>query len=230
MHDPHDERGHVLELFGPDRLTDAELLTLALGAGSKRRTRLHRLVHELCPLWKLFGRGQHELRALGLSAVEAQRLLAAVELGRRVTRTVPDRRALLAPEDAYRCVAGELEHLEREQFIVVVLDVRNRPRHIACVATGSIDHCSVDPREVFAPAVRERASAVLLAHNHPSGDPTPSREDVTLTARLTQAGELLGVPVLDHIIVASAFEGVEHAPRFVSMAERGLIARREKAR
>jgi len=117
-------------------------------------------------------------------------------------------------------VARELAGSERECFVVVVLDIKNRPRHVSTVFVGSVDACPVDPREVFTPALRERGSAILVAHNHPSGDPTPSPEDLILTERLVEAGATLGIPVLDHIVVGRRKDG---GPRFVSMAERGLL-------
>ena len=128
--------------------------------------------------------------------------------------------AVREPGDAYRCVARHFNGMERESFVVVVLDVKNRPRHVATVAQGSVDICLVDPREVFAVAIRERGTAVLVAHNHPSGDPEPSGEDLLLTERLAEGGVILGIPVLDHIIVGRK---TAQNNGYVSLAERGLM-------
>ena len=164
------------------------------------------------------------LCACGLGPEEATRLGACLELGRRASIPPSDGRAVHQPRDAFDCVAAQFAGEERERFVVVVLDVKNRPRHLRVISEGAIDVCPVDPREVFAVALRERGSAILVAHNHPSGDATPSTEDVALTERLAAAGTLLGIPLLDHIIVGRLTDAAE--PRFTSLAEQGVIGRR----
>ncbi len=166
--------------------------------------------------------GAAELEAAGFSMAAARRVLGAFELGRRARTNKTPPPAMASPEDAYACVAPLLDDAAHEHFVVVVLDVRNRPRHVVRVAMGSVDRCAVDPREVFAPAIREHGSAVVVAHNHPSGDPTPSFEDIALTQRLARAGELLGLPVLDHIIVGSG-PFVRQSKQYVSLAEMGIL-------
>ena len=166
--------------------------------------------------------GAVELEAAGFSASAAQRLVGAFELARRGRMGRAPPAAIASPEDAFACVAALIDDPAHEHFAVVVLDVRNRPRHLVRVAMGSVDRCAVDPREVFAPAIRERGSAVLVAHNHPSGDPTPSFEDIALTQRLARAGAVLGLPVLDHIIVGSG-PFVRHSKQFISLAEMGIL-------
>lgn len=162
-----------------------------------------------------------ELVALGFTRGDAEGVAAAFELSRRLAVPVPLRKPLDDPDAAFALVAGDLVHEEREVVMVVVLDIRNRPTHVAKVALGGVDHCAIDPREVFVPALRERGSAVLLAHNHPSGDPSPSREDIALTKRLVEAGALLGLPLLDHVIVAGGAPSSER--RFVSLASLGMV-------
>ncbi|MBC7794852.1 MAG: JAB domain-containing protein, partial [Clostridia bacterium] len=132
----------------------------------------------------------------------------------------PAPKALHKPEDAYNLVMPLIDDPNREHFVVIVLDVRNRPRGIARVGTGAVDHCLVDPREVFAPAIRLSGTAVLLVHNHPSGDPTPSIEDIELTQRLAHAGDLISMPILDHLIIGTG-PHVNEARKFVSLAEVG---------
>jgi DNA repair protein RadC len=175
-----------------------------------------------CDSASLSDMGVAELETVGFTSVAATRVLGAFELARRsrLVRAAPA--AMASPEDAHACVAPLLDDPAQEHFVVVVLDVRNRPRRIVRVAMGSVDRCAVDPREVFAPAIREHGSAVLVAHNHPSGDPTPSFEDIALTRRLARAGEMLGLPVLDHIIVGSG-PFVRQSKRFVSLAELGML-------
>ncbi|MBL9036875.1 MAG: hypothetical protein JNG84_00040 [Archangium sp.] len=143
------------------------------------------------------------------------RLVCAVELGRRALEG-PERRLRLSTPDAVaKYMRPVLAGLRREELHVLCFSVRGvLLRHVK-VAEGSVDQCPVDVREVFAPAVTARASAVVLVHNHPSGDATPSVLDVTLTQRLVAAGDVLGVQVLDHLVVGT--------PGFTSMAQRGLL-------
>lgn len=226
---PATRRGYlysIISLVGARNLGDIDLVAATLSGNLARRRRLaERLLDEVGSLWGVARLGLRSLRELGLGRAESARLKACIELGRRAAFEPPPGTAVREPRDAYRCVAGHLTDRERERFVVVVLDVKNRPRHIATVFVGSVDACPVDPREVFTPALRERGSAVLVAHNHPSGDPTPSPEDVILTERLVDAGGILGIPVLDHLIVGRGSDGT---PRFVSMAQRGLLPRVER--
>ncbi len=196
---------------------DSELIELLLTGSRERRRMIARKAIEAaeclgCLRWV----DPRDLRAIGFRAREVDRLLGAFEMGRR--GLVPQREQLTVhePRDAYRCVAPYLLGAERERFVVVVLDIRNRPLRVVRVAEGSVDACPVDPREIFVHAVRARGSAVLVAHNHPSGDPTPSAQDVALTDRLRKAGEVLSLPLVDHIIV-----GTEDS--FISLAEAGLL-------
>ncbi|HSI04174.1 MAG: RadC family protein [Myxococcota bacterium] len=175
-----------------------------------------------CDSVRLSGMGIAELEAAGFTRVAATRVRGAFELARRSRLGKAPPAAMSSPEDAYACVAPLLDDPAHEHFVVVVLDVRNRPRRVVRVAMGSVDRCAVDPREVFAPAIREHGSAVLVAHNHPSGDPTPSFEDIALTQRLARAGEVLGLPILDHIIVGSG-PFVRQSKHFVSLAELGIL-------
>jgi DNA repair protein RadC len=126
---------------------------------------------------------------------EALRRMAA----RRTARAAP---CLRCSAEAYEAIGASLARRTQERFWVVALDARNRPLSRHLVAQGSLASCMVHPREVFAPLVRRRAAAAILVHNHPSGDPTPSPEDERLTERLVEAGRLLGIPVLDHLVVA----------------------------
>lgn len=119
------------------------------------------------------------------------------------------------PKDAASIAAALLEGEDQEVFLAFVLDIKNRVLGFAEVARGSVDSCPVDVRQVFRTAVMLGASAVLVVHNHPSGDPTPSPEDIQLTSRLVDAGKILGVPVLDHVIVSG--------DQVVSLAVRGLL-------
>jgi len=200
---------------GIEHAPTASLLAALLHGSPARRAALAEHLLAEVGLGRLGRAG--DVGDAGAGAAEAARVAAAVELGRRALAPPPPAASITAPQQAYAAVAPRLVGAETERFVVVVVDVRNRPLHVCTVAAGAVDSCPVDPREVFLPAVRERGSAVLVAHNHPSGDPTPSPEDIALTRRLHSAGELLGLPLLDHIIVGAP-------PRFHSFAEAGMLA------
>ncbi|MDB2577211.1 DNA repair protein RadC [Planctomycetota bacterium] len=150
----------------------------------------------------------------GLTRPQALRLAAMFELGREVERSGADGGAhVRRPEDAFRMLAPELRGLEVESFRVLIFDVRRKVIANEEVSRGTLDAALVHPREVFRPALRLGGAALLLAHNHPSGNPEPSPEDWAVTRRLLRAGRLLGVPVTDHLIIAGG--------RWVSMRHQG---------
>jgi DNA repair protein RadC len=155
-----------------------------------------------------------ELRCtLGVGQRPARRLASAFELGRRVERErLGQRPDLSSPELAAALLEPDLRGLDRETFRLVLVDGRHRLIDNRCVAIGTLTTSLVHPREVFGPALRASAAAVIVAHNHPSGDPEPSDEDRDVTLRLVEAGRLLGVPLLDHLVLG--------AGRFVSLRRR----------
>jgi DNA repair protein RadC len=155
-----------------------------------------------------------ELRArFALGPDAAARVAAAFALGRAVERSRrPPRPSMRSPERVFDAVAAELRGLERERFLVLLLDGKHRLKRCERVSEGTLTTSLVHPREVFRAAVRESAAALVVVHNHPSGDPEPSLEDLEVTRRLIDAGRLLGVPVLDHVVVGDG--------RFVSLRER----------
>lgn len=193
---------------GAAALTDPELLSVLLGYREPSRVPLQ---GRLKPLLMMEPPELCELPGLG--PARAGKLLAAVELGRRALSCTEERPRLARPEEVFRYLLPTLGGLRREEFRVLCLNPRSRLLRDAKVAEGSADSCYVDPREIFAPALAARASGVVLAHNHPSGDPTPSSHDLTLTARMVRAGQLLGVRVLDHMVVGDG--------RYTSLAQRG---------
>jgi DNA repair protein RadC len=154
------------------------------------------------------------LRArLGLSARASRRLAAAFELGRRVQcASRPARARLASAEDVFALLGAELRGVERETFHVLLLDGKHALKRCEVVSVGSLTSSIVHPREVFRAAVREAAAAIVCAHNHPSGDPEPSAEDVDVTRRLASAGKLVGIPLLDHVVIGDG--------RYVSLRER----------
>jgi DNA repair protein RadC len=153
----------------------------------------------------------------GVGAAKAASLIAAFELGRRCACSrLPEGAALRSPDDVFRYFGARLRRLAQERFIVVLLDGRHRVLGEEVVSQGTLTASLVHPREVFRPALRASAAALILVHNHPSGDPTPSAEDRSVTERLARAGELLGIRVLDHVVVAER--------GYVSLREEGALS------
>jgi DNA repair protein RadC len=185
-------------------LTEAELLALVLGTGTPGRSaqRLGRLLarrrlKELAE-WPV----RRWLAIQGVGPARAAALLSAFELGRRALETQSAARAVRGPEDVIAQVS-DLRRARREHFVVLLLNARHEIQCRETVSIGSLNASIVHPREVFLPAIVHSAASVVLVHNHPSGDPEPSEEDLAITRRLVEVGELVGISVLDHVIVAS---------------------------
>lgn len=196
-----------LERDGPDALDVLDLVEIVAG-------RSRDVTAQRPDLLELSRRAPAALvRELGLRRGGAARLSAAFALGRRVERaTRAPRAALGSPALVHDVMAGRLRGLELETFHVLLLDGKHCLRRVVRVSEGTLTSSLVHPREVYAAAVRERAAAVIAVHNHPSGDPEPSAEDVLVTRRLIEAGEILGVPLVDHVVIAD--------DRWVSLRER----------
>jgi DNA repair protein RadC len=197
-----------LRRFGPRALTDSELLGWVLGQGSRSAevwAEARGLLATMgladlaaCPAAVLAGRS-------GLGPARTRRLLAALELGRRALRPPPVTGLLVRrPEDLTAVLRDEFRGLDRERFIALYLDARHRVRALETISIGSLNASLVHPREVFKPAIAMSAAAVIVAHNHPSGDPRPSGDDLELTGRLDRCGELLGIALLDHLVIGDA--------------------------
>ncbi|MBI5596691.1 MAG: DNA repair protein RadC [Elusimicrobia bacterium] len=203
---------------GPAALSEAELLSCVLGTGVPGQDALALSEALLCrhPEGALGRLAPAELAAeRGLGASRAARLAAALELARRWAGASPSSpEPIDSPRRALREL-GELAPLKKEHFVALYLDATHRPLHRETVSVGTLTASLVHPREVFAPALERPAAALIVAHNHPSGDPEPSREDRETTRRLCEAGRILGLPVLDHLIVA--------ARGYFSFRERGLM-------
>ena len=151
----------------------------------------------------------------GIGEAKAAQIKAAIELGRRLSLESPDERpAVNSPADAAALVAYEMSALEQEHLRVILLDTRNRVLEIVEIYKGSVNSSQIHVGEIFKPAVRRNAPAIIVVHNHPSGDPTPSPDDVAVTRAIVQAGKLLDVDVLDHMVIGQG--------RWVSLKERGL--------
>lgn len=209
-HWPEDERPREKLLKrGAAALSDAELLALILrtgdGAGKTSAIDLGRalLVNFGGSLRALARAELNELQQVrGLGLAKAASLKAAFTLASRFKdRPLVTLDRFTTPSQVFEYFHHELRDRQKELFLVLLLDSKNRITRKVTVSEGSLDQSIVHPREVFAPAVRESAAAVIFVHNHPSGDPAPSREDRDITRRLKEAGELLGIRVLDHLII-----------------------------
>ena len=167
----------------------------------------------------LSGASPAMLRSHGLTASQAGRLLGAVELA-RLAHQPPRRRGCEGPDSVVHLVAPMIAMAEQEMLAVVLLDAQWRAIDVSVVAMGTPSGVYVAPREVFRDAIRAGAESVVIAHNHPSGDPSPSREDETFTRRMAGAGRLLGMPLTDHIVIA-------RGGAFFSFADKGLLRPRK---
>lgn len=206
---------------GAGALSTAELLAILIGtgnpaAGESALDLAHRLLR-----WSLQqdsgdpqgATGSSPLRYLatarpeelcqvpGIGVAKAGRIVAAIELGRRLATAAPRRPAVRQAADVARLLHENMRYLRREHLRAVSLDTKRRIIAIDTISVGGLDSTIVHPREVFRKAIQRSASAVILVHNHPSGDPTPSPEDLTVTKRMIRAGQLLGIEILDHIVM-----------------------------
>ena len=208
---------------GATALTDAQLLAIVLRVGRQDASAVHVAMDVIARaggIQALATCGVDELcRVPGIGGAKAAQVKAAVELGKRALATPLSTGTRVAGSaDLYRHYYPRLRDLRHEVFKVVLLDAKHAVLRDVTVSEGSLTLSIVHPREVFALAVRESAAAIICLHNHPSGDPEPSAEDRELTARLEAVGELLGIPLLDHLIVGDG--------RYVSFADRGWLVQR----
>lgn len=202
--------------YGAENLSEAELLAVVLGSvgPTPAVTAATDLLARYGGLPELARCATSELRR-HVGPVRAARIQAAFEVGRRAL--VPRARltTIETPLDVYQYARPRLAHLTREVFHVLLLDTRHRLVADRRVAEGGLAACAISPRDVFEPAIREAAPALVFIHNHPSGDPTPSRDDILLTERLGQAAKLLGLSLIDHVVVADG--------GYASLAEMGKL-------
>ena len=206
---------------GPRSLSVTELLALVIGSGSARRSALI-VAHDLLAsadgsLRRLSSHSQGSLTRIdGLGSARALAIHAALELGRRMSaESFEEGTPLRSPRDVWRAYAPRLEDLPVEEFHVAVLDSQHRLDRDILVTRGILNSSLVHAREVFREAIAERAAAIVLVHNHPSGDPTPSPDDRTITTQLVAAGKLLDIPVADHVVIGRG--------RYLSFSEAGML-------
>jgi DNA repair protein RadC len=207
---------------GAEALTDAELLAIILRTGNASTSEsaldhARALLIQFGGLKGIDGAPVRELNAIkGIGPAKTAQLKAGLEIGRRLGQEKWETgRALRSSEDVFRHFRERLEKEKREIFYVVLLTNKNRKIREVKVSEGSLTASLVHPREVYNPVIRESAAAVIFVHNHPSGDPAPSPEDVDITRRLKEVGEVMGVRVLDHVVIGHG--------RYFSFSDRGML-------
>lgn len=208
-----------LERYGPQALSNAELLAIILRTGVQGESVLNLASRLLARYNGLLGLARANFGELcaehGLGPAKAAQLMAALELGRRLMIASPEERPVVrSPSDAASLLMLEMAPLQQEHLRLLLLDTKNRVLGTPTVYIGSLNMSVLRVGEVFREAIRQNCAAIIVAHNHPSGDPTPSPEDIAVTQRIVSAGQLLDVEVLDHLIIGQQ--------RYVSLKERGL--------
>ena len=209
-----------LKEYGPKHLSNSELIAILLRTGMQGENVLSLSTRVLARFNGLAGLGRVSFAELcaerGLSEAKACQLLAALELGRRLVSLAPDERTVIgSPGDVANLLTAEMASLEQEHLRVLLLNTKNEVLSVHEIYVGNVNSAQIRAAEVFRPAVRENAPFVIVVHNHPSGDPTPSSDDVSITRDLVAAGKLMGIGLLDHVVIGSG-------NRYVSLNEKRL--------
>lgn len=209
-----------LHMLGPAMLSTAELLAILLRTGTRTETAVilaQRLLSQFGGLRALQLCSMEELSSMkGIGFAKAAEIKAALEIGNRLSVSRGEnRRVVHSPEDAANLLMPEMRWLEKEYFRVLLLNTKHHVLAAPTVSVGSLNASIVHPREIFKEAIRHSAAAIIMVHNHPSGDPAPSSEDIDITKRLAEAGSLMDIAVLDHIIIGDG--------KYVSLKEKGIL-------
>lgn len=217
---PSDERPRErLAKYGAGSLSSAELLAILLRTGTRQCSALRLAELLLAQFGSVRGLASADLDALarvhGVGKVKAIQIAACAELGQRMQADAAERPAIACPEDVVRVVGISFADQKKEHFLELLLDAKGRLLKQVVVSIGTLDASLVHPREVFREAVTASAASIVVVHNHPSGDPTPSAADRSVTERLVEAGKLMDIAVLDHVIVAGS--------RWISFKQQGWL-------
>jgi DNA repair protein RadC len=218
---PQDERPRErLLVDGPASLSNHELLAILLRTGSKEESVLqlaNRLLTQFEGLRMLKDATVEELTSMkGIGNTKAIQIMAAIELGRRMGRLrYDDRYIIRSPEDGAKFVMEDMRFLSQEHFVCLYLNTKNQVLHRQTIFIGSLNASIVHPREVYKEAFRRSAASIICIHNHPSGDPSPSKEDIEVTKRLSECGKIIGIELLDHLIIGDG--------KYVSLKEKGYV-------
>ncbi len=205
---PENRPRERLQLQGPSSLSNAELLALILKSGTNRENILE-ICKKLISKYSLDGLAQTTLQELtqehGIGKAKACQIIALFELYKRTKNLQKEKVQIKSAQDIANIYLPKLQPLNKEQFVVVYLDARNRIISDETITVGTVSASIIHPREVFHGAIKNLASAIIVIHNHPSGDPTPSKEDLEVTEKLWQTGELLGIKLVDHLIIGKTY-------------------------
>ncbi|UUZ89453.1 DNA repair protein RadC [Paenibacillus sp. P25] len=218
---PSDERPRERMMqYGATALSNAELLAVLLRTGTYRESAVslgQRLLRESRGLRSLADMSLQQLTEIkGIGEAKALQIQAGIELGRRMARSsLSDTVTIRSPQDVASLLTEELRYLQKEHFVCLFLNTKNHVIGQETLSMGSLNASIVHPREVFRAAIKRSGASIVCAHNHPSGDPTPSPEDIELTRRLAEAGGIIGIEVLDHIVIGDR--------GFVSLKELGWL-------
>lgn len=218
---PKDERPRERMLqCGAEALSNAELLAVILRTGTYAESAVRlgaRILQQSGSLRHLVDMSVEQLTGIkGVGTAKALQIKAGIELGRRLARTTPEEKVTIrSPGDAAGYMMEDLRYLAKEHFICLFLNTKNHVIGQETLSMGSLNASIVHPREVFRAAIKRGSASIICAHNHPSGDPAPSQEDIEITRRLSDAGDIVGIDVLDHIIIGDG--------TFVSLKEKGLM-------
>jgi len=218
---PTDERPREkMKGQGAQAMGNSELIAILLRTGNPAESALRLAENLLERQGGLAGFGNATMEDIeqikGIGEAKAITILAAVELGRRVTSLAPLERAVIrTPDDVASLLMPRFRYETKESFLAVLLSTKNHVLKTPVISIGSLNASIVHPREVFREAINASAASVILAHNHPSGDPAPSPEDIGLTRKLVEAGRLLDIPVLDHVVLGDG--------KYISFKEKGIL-------
>lgn len=206
---PFDERPREKMIkYGKEMLSNSELIAILIRTGCAEKSAITLATEIICGSEKgiinLSNLTVEELCTIkGVGKSKACQIIAGIELGKRIMKASSSLNRITSPSDVFNFMIGDLKFLKKEKFFTILLDTKHQIISVENISTGSLDSSIVHPREVFNFAVRKSAAAVILVHNHPSGNPSPSTEDLRITERLKDAGKILGINVIDHIIIGN---------------------------
>ncbi len=218
---PRSERPRErLITYGENHLSNQEILAILIGSGTRKESVMelaNRLLMHFEGLKLLGDATIEELTAIkGIGTAKGVTMLAAIELGRRIQQYKPEERyTVRSPEDGADYIMEEMRDLKQEHLVVLFLNTKNQIMHRQTIFVGSLNASIVHPREIFREAVKRSSASIICAHNHPSGDPSPSQEDIHVTRRLVEAGKIMGIELLDHLVIGDN--------SFISLKEKGYL-------
>lgn len=219
---PEDDRPREkLYKYGVKALSNSELLAIIIRTGNTKNTAIE-IAQQLLALDKrglafLTELSFEELTSInGIGKCKASQIISTLELAKRISATTGESKIkITSPKEVVNILMEEMRYLKKEFFKIVLLDTKNQIISIENISIGSLNSSIVHPREVFNIAIKRSSASIILAHNHPSGDPTPSKEDINVTNRLVQCGDIIGIKVLDHIIIGDG--------NYKSLKEKNII-------